>query len=181
MNEELQKRIEELSASLKPKDDDLINETWNINFWEYAHVNPVLIEWFYINMDTSRDRRTGWPMFVEMLGLERAHIEHCELYPGSVGPTQKAFQYLKGMEDKMDLKLGLVLEILKDLNRHDLLNPSFILWKEGIKNYKKLYSGFSQIEPKDIRKKYVSINNKHPEFISPQPIGLVKGHDIKLM
>ncbi|CAL4253912.1 unnamed protein product [Meganyctiphanes norvegica] len=180
MNVDLVKELEALYASSKPTNYDWIKETWSINFWEYAHLNITLIDWFYINMDTARDDKTGWPMFVEMLGLERAHIEHCVHYSGSLGPTRKAFQYLKEIEEKKDLKLGLVLEILKDLNRHDLLNPSFIHWKEGVANLDKS----SEFSPNDCNEyidmdnKSITISNTFSENSSMQQIGLVKSANV---
>ncbi|CAL4074051.1 unnamed protein product [Meganyctiphanes norvegica] len=169
MNEDIKKEFEDFYSNSKSTGYEWIKETWNIIFWEYAHVNSALIDWFYINMDSARDIKTGWPMFVEMLGLRRAHIEHCELYPGSLGPTRKAFQYLKQMEEKNNMTLGLVLEILKDLNRHDLLNPSFIHWKDGIVKFQK-WNRHSLSQFKKFDNKPIKNGNDLFETIPTKPI-----------
>ncbi|MCL4126334.1 UNVERIFIED_CONTAM: hypothetical protein GTU68_036087 [Idotea baltica] len=136
VEEELKKIICLENADDDPNNYDWIADYEDINFWNFLSVNYLELDRFFTLLDIETGPNSGWEKFVEALGLSLwEDRKWCFQYHNGVGPTRAALiKLLDSKKHDQDLNLSVLLELLKEMDRYDILLQ--IDWLRLIEKYK---------------------------------------------
>ncbi|RXG73593.1 hypothetical protein Avbf_02946 [Armadillidium vulgare] len=122
-NKFVEEKLKDLITSKENEETtyDWIKDFNSINFWDFLSVNFLDVDRFFTMLDIENGPHSGWEKFAEVLGLTLWE-DLCYQYHNGAGPTKAVLSKLLSKDDyDRNLSLGSVLEILKEMDRFDIL------------------------------------------------------------